>query len=139
MLQKKCFQDGLMAKRVQGKSAEEMNNASIPCINNHVGQWERLRNKNRKSKNYWTRFCKQCNLDSIRRNRYGIETVEYERMQRMQNYRCLICKEKKKLCIDHDHQTGNVRGLLCRHCNALVGQYETKRHVWDAVVEFVEG
>jgi hypothetical protein len=39
---------------------------------------------------------------------------------------CKICKLKyaKRLCIDHDHQSGEVRGLLCSSCNSGLGFYK---------------
>jgi hypothetical protein len=43
-----------------------------------------------------------------------------------QDGQCLICKEREAVCIDHDHDTGRARGLLCRGCNALVGHVEVE-------------
>lgn len=34
---------------------------------------------------------------------------------------CEICASDEQLCIDHDHSTGKVRGLLCNRCNWLIG------------------
>ena len=34
---------------------------------------------------------------------------------------CSICGSSKSKCIDHDHETGEVRGLLCNKCNAGIG------------------
>lgn len=46
----------------------------------------------------------------------------------MPNGKCAICgKEKDKLCIDHDHKTGEVRGLLCIKCNSNLGWYENNK------------
>ncbi len=58
---------------------------------------------------------------------YKITEEEYERMLKRQNGVCAICKRadrtkithtKKILCVDHDHATDKIRGLLCRYCNA---------------------
>lgn len=73
----------------------------------------------------------------IRRNmhlkcRYGITLVEYNELLRRQNYRCPICsrtqrqakrKFKHPLCVDHDHKTYTVRGLLCDACNNGIGRF----------------
>jgi hypothetical protein len=57
---------------------------------------------------------------------YGLPTEEYERMLAGQCGVCKICKKKyrKRLCIDHDHENGDVRGLLCNNCNAGLGFYK---------------
>lgn len=34
---------------------------------------------------------------------------------------CEICQEHSKLCLDHDHETGKARGMLCRQCNSGIG------------------
>ena len=47
---------------------------------------------------------------------------DYERMYKEQDGKCLICgNRQKKLHIDHDHQSGYVRGLLCQNCNVGIG------------------
>ena len=35
--------------------------------------------------------------------------------------KCLLCGSEENLCIDHDHVTGEYRGLLCQHCNWGIG------------------
>lgn len=62
---------------------------------------------------------------------FGISEAEYNEMLKRQNDVCAICGEaemvrqksrsgKIRLAVDHDHSTGNVRGLLCRRCNSGV-------------------
>ena len=61
---------------------------------------------------------------------YGITYDDYNKMFIEQNGCCAICdthitdinhKHKKHLCIDHNHETGKVRGLLCDSCNRGIG------------------
>ncbi|KOX53929.1 hypothetical protein ADL19_14950 [Streptomyces purpurogeneiscleroticus] len=57
---------------------------------------------------------------------YGISVAEFEAMFDLQDGKCKICHGGPKglhstLVVDHDHETGAVRGLLCGSCNALLG------------------
>ena len=65
---------------------------------------------------------------------YGITAEQYEWLAERQNNLCAICGrpetklhksgEPYQLAVDHDHQTGNVRGLLCNNCNQAIGLLE---------------
>lgn len=52
---------------------------------------------------------------------YGITGEQYWALYQFQNGRCWICQratgKTKRLAVDHDHETGEVRGLLCGRCN----------------------
>lgn len=62
---------------------------------------------------------------------YGLTVVDFENMLIAQNSMCAGCnipldlfapdKQGNSACIDHDHATGLVRGLLCRCCNLAIG------------------
>ena len=59
---------------------------------------------------------------------YLINQSIYEHLLLMQNGHCALCpatesgrKEDKHLIVDHDHETGDVRGLVCHHCNIMLG------------------
>lgn len=60
------------------------------------------------------------------KNRYGITTEEYNKLFDKQNGCCATCGKhqsefKKALVVDHNHNTGEVRGLLCSPCNHIIG------------------
>lgn len=64
--------------------------------------------------------------DAMYRRQYGITLAEYERLARRQRWRCAVCERKayprgSRLVVDHNHATGEVRGLLCQPCNSALG------------------
>jgi hypothetical protein len=61
--------------------------------------------------------------------RYGLNPEDYDRMLAAQDGLCATCRQpqpvrNKSLCVDHDHQTGAVRALLCDPCNLVIGYIE---------------
>lgn len=62
------------------------------------------------------------------KNTYGMTLFEYEYMMRRQGGKCAICRQVPKkgkfLAVDHDHYTGEVRGLLCYMCNGFLGRMD---------------
>ena len=76
----------------------------------------------------------------VYRNTYGITVENYNEMLTKQNNVCAVCKnpevishnitkKPKRLSIDHDHKTGQVRGLLCHRCNVFLGNYEELKNL----------
>lgn len=64
-----------------------------------------------------------------RRYKYGLTDEAYTAILLAQGGGCAICggqsrsKKKGTLCVDHDHKTGLVRGLLCDVCNQAIGLF----------------
>jgi hypothetical protein len=56
---------------------------------------------------------------------YGLTAEQYQQLKELQGGACAICQRargiSKRLAVDHDHQTGKVRGLLCGPCNKMLG------------------
>ncbi len=64
------------------------------------------------------------------KSKYGLSDTEYSRMYKEQNGLCKICGkyiEYRKLSVDHDHDTGKIRGLLCTSCNVRLGVVENAK------------
>ena len=64
--------------------------------------------------------------DNMLRRDYGISLEEYQALLEAQDHSCAICgkhqdTEQRKLAVDHNHETGKVRGLLCGNCNMGIG------------------
>lgn len=64
------------------------------------------------------------NYYKLRLQRYKLSVVDHELMLKKQNGKCAICNKlpqgKRPLVIDHCHDTGKIRGLLCYGCNRLM-------------------
>lgn len=61
-----------------------------------------------------------------RKRRYGVTDEEYQTLLIKQNGVCAICSKTctRQLALDHDHDTGKVRGLLCNSCNRGLGYFK---------------
>lgn len=76
-------------------------------------------------------YCRPCALEinfwyDIGR-KYGCTKKQYLSLLSKQDGVCAICQqecEKGRLCVDHCHNTGAVRGLLCRNCNLGLGNFK---------------
>jgi hypothetical protein len=58
---------------------------------------------------------------------FGITQEEYDELLKSQKKVCAICKLDPggiRLSVDHNHKTGQVRGLLCRNCNVGLGLFD---------------
>lgn len=80
-------------------------------------------NKSSRTRN--SRYRKQYML----KEKYGITVEDYNDLLSKQEGRCAICRRLPiedpmghDLAVDHDHETGRIRGLLCRHCNIGIGK-----------------
>lgn len=67
--------------------------------------------------------------------KYGLTLEEFDEMVRVRGGKCDICPRRpKSLCVDHCHETGIVRGLLCSPCNRAIGQLgDTAEHLRRAL------
>ena len=83
------------------------------------------------------------------KQRYGISVDEYETIIASQNSACPICeveisetlgyKQKRPVVVDHNHDTGEVRGILCSMCNMMLGQArESTTILYKAIVYLSE-
>ena len=89
------------------------------------------------------RYDKDHNL----KNSYGISIYTYEHMLEEQGGVCAICKQPETmrrnnavqlLAVDHDHLTGEVRGLLCVRCNAALGMMNDDTEILSAAIKYLK-
>lgn len=70
----------------------------------------------------------QNRIHSLKSN-YNLTKKEYDKLYNDQHGKCAICgipetELKRNLCVDHDHKTGKIRGLLCTLCNQGLGSFK---------------
>ena len=73
---------------------------------------------------------------------YGLTKSNYDEMFKKQGSSCAVCKSKesgskKGWHIDHDHETEQVRSILCQHCNVAIAMLRENVQVTEAVLEYL--
>ncbi|SRR6266566_4063802 len=109
-------------------------------------------------------YCRKCKVKNQRESRtpersrqyklrseFGITLKQYDRMLEAQGGVCAVChqpethpdnhskaKQARRLSIDHDHRTGDVRALLCSSCNVALGRMNEDPERIRALAEYAE-
>lgn len=87
---------------------------------------------------------KENNRRYLLKKKYGISADEYQQMFEEQHGRCAICGKHQSefyvaLCVDHNHETGKIRGLLCNRCNQAIGLLDDDIQRFKVAVLYLEG
>ena len=78
---------------------------------------------------------------------FGITQQEYDMMLKEQGGFCAICRGPEtqmyrgflmSLAVDHDHETGKVRGLLCKSCNLAIGKFKEDVDIVRRALAYLE-
>ena len=75
--------------------------------------------------------------------RYGLTYEQWEKMRENENHSCMICgiteaEIDKKLDVDHCHNNGKVRGILCNPCNNMLGHAKDNIAVLQSAVAYLK-
>jgi hypothetical protein len=105
-------------------------------------------NKSSSSPNGHVPLCKSCSRAKGLHSRHKITDKEYFEMQQDQNGTCAICGKKesavtsygeiKPLAVDHCHETGKIRGLLCDGCNRALGFFKDSVSNLESAIEYLK-
>lgn len=103
---------------------------------------ERINRNNNERRN--TVVGKRIVADSTLRYKYGISLDDKQKMYEEQKGLCKLCHKPlptdfQKAHTDHNHQTGEVRGLLHGKCNRFLGQLEKSLDLVQSAVEYIRG
>jgi len=98
--------------------------------------------KKRVAETYWKDPSVYQN-NHLKRN-YGITLNEYNQMLVEQEHRCRTCGTTEpggkygKFMVDHSHNTGEVRGLLCKSCNIALGEVGDNINTLQKMIEYLQ-
>jgi hypothetical protein len=97
--------------------------------------------KDRRTANRKRTICSDCRNEQRRITR--LSRYEYVNLLASQSYQCAICqtpamKFEQLLSVDHHHATGQVRGLLCNHCNIGLGNFKEDVSYLEAAIEYLK-
>jgi hypothetical protein len=92
--------------------------------------------------------CKECTKLGTsayqRQKKFGLSPSDFSEMVMKQNGACAICgctdtgsKRTASLNIDHCHETGEVRGLLCHSCNLVLGHAKDNTEVLQRAIDYI--
>lgn len=95
--------------------------------------------KREQSRNYWVGHKKE-KRDYKLSHEYGLSTSEFNVLLEKQHGKCAICgNPMARPHVDHCHETGAVRGLLCRECNLLLGHCHDDPQVLQSAASYLAG
>lgn len=81
------------------------------------------------------------------KSQFSMTIDEYDELFKKCNNSCQICnidaeshykKEGRNLCIDHDHKTGKIRGLLCNQCNSALGKFKDSEELLLKAINYLK-
>lgn len=116
--------------------------------------WENKEEENKKNRLWWSLHKEEVaerrkskydytkTKDTYLNWKYGISMDVYSEILEAQKYRCAICGcdsrlQQKALAVDHDHETGKVRGLLCTSCNTAIGSFKDSVELLYKAIEYL--
>ncbi len=106
-------------------------------------QRKRRRTKGSQVREYANNW-RRDNPDRVRahylKQAHGISVETFDAMNHKQKGRCAVCLELSgsALFVDHDHTTGNIRGLLCSTCNSGIGMLKDDTHLLKSAIKYLE-
>lgn len=109
------------------------------CSKEYQQNWyEKNRDKVKAQSDAWHRANPKAVAEYRRKARYGMPRGRYDDMMEEQGGKCGMagCPNDIEV-VDHNHETGKVRALLCHQCNKLIGFLENSHDLGQSAIEYV--
>lgn len=130
---------------------------SKPYSKDNFKWQEHLKRKKTETRKEWHArkwAARQANNPGLERKRtlkrrFGMTHEQHEEMIRQHDNKCAICGEgetsycsvsgsRRRLAIDHCHNTGKIRGLLCYRCNTTIGKVKESREILNNMIKYLD-
>lgn len=141
-----CRRCGDLKTREEASSRNSKRGYNYYCKKCHSQKNTEYARAHREQLTNYQRAYREKNRDRVRAyylrhrlKRFGITAEQYAVFLEKQEFACAICRMKfeKALCVDHDHASGRVRGLLCSQCNLVVGNSKEDRRVLLSAINYI--
>lgn len=116
------------------------NRKSDPVYISAITAWSRHPEQDEYYRNVQRRLSHKTNRARIMKSKYRLTPEQFQDLCAQQGGVCAICKEppkRKYLCVDHDHATGAIRGLLCDACNKGIGHLRDSADLAKKAAEYL--
>jgi len=125
------------------ESIQEHNN--LPAVVEHRKKRQRkyyINNKESMLAYSKERYTSEQSYAYSLRRKYNISVEDYDNLYNSQSGRCAICGKhqaelNKRLSVDHNHDTGDIRGLLCLSCNVAIGLFGDNIQIVEEVLAYL--
>jgi len=140
----KCEQEKVCSKF--GKDKSKKTGFSSYCLDcakaNRKINYAKNPEKEKQKLNKYYSSNKEKFREYSRKALYGVSVEKHKEMQTQQGHMCQICKThesnlKRRLFVDHCHETGKVRGLLCQYCNTMLGNAKDNVLILQSAINYL--
>ena len=122
---------------------------SKPVQDYWKGQYSCIPCTKEKQKNRWASRSPKKRLHQHLKYKYGVTEEQLMKTLKEQNNACAICEEtlpdllvyenrRRGYAIDHNHDSGKFRGVLCTNCNSLLGMAKDNKSILQAAINYLE-
>lgn len=133
----------LMKSKYDANPEEARRKAREAYLRNHDENKAKMRERAKQARKLNASLFKKNKIKST----YGLSAEQYLGMLDSQKSKCAICfkeisgevnTKELKAVVDHNHKSGIVRGILCLHCNSIVGYSREDRGVLLAAIDYLK-